>query len=88
MCSLSSATQVAPTLDPQPVRQPDGTVKPWYQGLTLDHIYPQCPGRQRSLPELTREGTARPCTRHELDPEGGDVCGWCLRVWRARQETT
>lgn len=22
--------------------------------------------------------------RGELDPDGGDVCGWCLRVWRAR----
>lgn len=69
--------------DPQPVVLLDGCVSPWYQGLTLDHIYPQCPGRVRSLPELVREGTARPC-RTALDPEGGDVCGWCLRLWRSR----
>lgn len=51
-------------------------VTDWYQGDTVDHLYPTCPGvRHRPL----RPG------RGALHPEAGDVCGWCLRVWRARQ---
>lgn len=58
-------------------------VRPWWLGLTSDHVYEGCPGRQRSLPELDKVGWVGPGLG-DLDPEGGDVCGWCLRVWRAR----
>jgi hypothetical protein len=59
-------------------------VTPWWMGISVDHMYEECPARQRSEPELKRTG-------HQLvgsgwlDPEDTDVCGWCLRVWKARQ---
>jgi hypothetical protein len=59
------------------------TVSPWWLGLTSDHVYENCPGRRRGLPELAKAGWDGP-GRGSLDPEAGDVCGWCLRVWRAR----
>lgn len=56
---------------------------PWWFGLTTDHLYEGCPGRRRSLPELRRYGWD-----HQglgtIDPLGTDVCGWCVRVWKAR----
>ncbi|MFF9310136.1 hypothetical protein ACF1BS_04415 [Streptomyces sp. NPDC014748] len=59
---------------------PENAVRPWYVGEVVDHVYPNCPLLRRSLPagEQPREGAG------DLYPEAGDVCGWCLRVWRAR----
>lgn len=56
---------------------------PWWMapiGLT-DHLYPTCPGLRRSL----RPGVVAVQGRGLLYPEAGDVCGWCVRVWRARR---
>ena len=55
-------------------------VDEWYVGLYTDHIYPTCPALKKSEPE-PRRGAGR------LYPEGGDVCGWCLRIWRTRKPT-
>lgn len=58
-------------------------VAPWWKGTVSDHIYETCPALRRSEPELKRHGWYG-VGRGELDPEGGDVCGICLRWWRAR----
>ncbi|MFI7644158.1 hypothetical protein [Nonomuraea sp. NPDC049400] len=56
-------------------------VDEWYVGHLDDHIYPTCPGLRRSGRPL-RRGSGR------LYPEAGDVCGTCLRWWRARKAKT
>jgi hypothetical protein len=53
-------------------------VDEWYVGHLDDHIYATCPGLKRSGRPLQR-GQGR------LYPEAGDVCGLCLRWWRARK---
>lgn len=53
-------------------------VDEWYVGHLDDHIYATCPGLKRSGRVLQR-GQGR------LYPEAGDICGWCVRVWRARK---
>ena len=56
---------------------------PWFIGVLDDHLYETCPGLNRSRRELQRCGWWAP--RHTtIDPLGGDVCGWCVRVWKAR----
>jgi hypothetical protein len=57
---------------------------PWWPGLATDHLYETCPARLRTLPALRESGWHRPGLG-SVDPEDGDVCGWCLRVWRARR---
>jgi len=53
-------------------------VDEWYVGEYTDHIYLTCPALSRSAwPH--RLGSGR------LYPEAGDVCLWCVRVWRARK---
>lgn len=54
------------------------SVAEWYVGAYDDHIYPTCPS-------LARSGTPPRPGRGRLYPEAGDVCGWCVRVWRARK---
>ena len=56
-------------------------VDEWYVGHLDDHIYATCPGLTRSRQPLQR-GSGR------LYPEAGWVCGWCVRVWRARKAKT
>jgi len=60
---------------------PENAIRPWYLGDVADHVYPTCPALRRSLPagKQPRAGIGH------LYPEAGDVCGWCLRVWRARK---
>lgn len=67
---------------------PDGRplISPWWLGTTSDHLFEQCPARQRSLPELRRCGWDKQGI-WGLDPEGTDVCGICFRWWRARSRT-
>lgn len=49
---------------------------PWVSGLTVDHLYTNCPSRVRSLPELVRFGWD--FGGDAIDPHGTDVCGLCL----------
>ena len=43
-----------------------------------DHLYLGCPA-------LVRAARGRdPVSVGEVDPLGGDLCGWCVRVWEAR----
>ena len=56
---------------------------PWWIGLTTDHLYPTCPAYARSLPELRRYGLDHR-GRGRVDPTWQGVCGWCSRVWKAR----
>ncbi|WP_155054550.1 hypothetical protein [Streptomyces blattellae] len=62
---------------------PENAVEPWYPSPTLliDHIYPNCPGLRRALPagEQPKPGLG------VLYPDAGDVCGLCVRWWRARR---
>lgn len=60
-------------------------ISPWWLGLTVDHLYPNCPGRLAAIPELERTRFSE-VGSGEIDPEGGDVCGICLRWWRARNK--
>ncbi len=48
----------------------------WYGGLTVDHLYDDCPNRQRGLPELTRCGWGD-IGGEGIDPHGTDICGLC-----------
>jgi len=57
-----------------------------YGGVTVDHLYPYCP----ALLKATRSTPFRHYwvgkrLAVEVDPEGTDLCGWCVRVWKARQ---
>lgn len=49
---------------------------PWFAGLTVDHLYADCPNRQRGLPELARFGWDE-LGGGRIDPHGTDVCGMC-----------
>lgn len=61
-------------------------ISPWWLGLVNDHIYETCPGRTRSLPELRKVGWDKRGLGALLlgADKNPDVCGWCQRVWRAR----
>ncbi|MFI8535392.1 hypothetical protein ACIGMX_34745 [Streptomyces aquilus] len=63
---------------------PERSVTPWYMAPMgpTDHIYPNCPGLHRSL----RPGEQAVQGSGALYPEAGDVCGWCVRVWRFRKK--
>ncbi|MFC8423977.1 hypothetical protein ACFUN7_24380 [Streptomyces sp. NPDC057236] len=63
---------------------PDNSVTPWYMAPMgpIDHLYPNCPGLRRSL----RPGEEPVQGSGALYPEAGDVCGWCVRVWRSRRK--
>lgn len=63
------------------------TAVAWWAGLTVDHLYADCPARTRSLPELAASGWDT-IGGTGLDPDGTDVCGWCRRVWHARTGAT
>jgi hypothetical protein len=56
---------------------------PWWLAPCgpIDHLYATCPDLQQSLGpgEVPVQG------RGVLHPEAGDVCGRCLRIWRARR---
>jgi hypothetical protein len=54
-----------------------------WMGLTTDHLYETCPIRIRSLPELRRYDWDHQCSM-PVNPIGTDICGWCVRVWKAR----
>ncbi len=56
---------------------------PWWFGVYVDHLYEECPARRRSLPELRLGGHDRQ-GYGTVDPLGTDICGWCRRVWLAR----
>lgn len=65
---------------------PADYVEPWFMGLTSDHIYEHCPCRERSREELERVGWWKQgLGALQVDSEFPfDVCGWCRRVWKAR----
>ena len=60
-------------------RHAEGAHAPWFVGQTVDHLYPTCPGLLRGL-----NGRAPKPAPGVICPEAGDVCGMCLRYWRAR----
>lgn len=57
---------------------------PWWFGLRADHLFEDCPARRRSLPRMREWGGPDGQGRGLVDPLGTDICGWCQRVWRAR----
>ncbi len=65
-------------------RHHEHAVTPWWMAPCgpTDHLYPTCPGLRRSL----RPGEQPVQGSGSLYPEAGDVCGWCVRIWRSRQQ--
>jgi hypothetical protein len=59
------------------------TTAPAWVGLITDHLIEACPHRARSRRQLERHGWWAKC-RSQVDPDGTDLCGWCVRVWKAR----
>ncbi len=56
---------------------------PAYLGVLVNHLVEDCPIRARSRDELERCDWWKP-TLLPVDPDGDDLCGWCVRVWKAR----
>lgn len=56
---------------------------PWWIGDGIDHLFETCPARTRSLPTLRKYGWDVQ-GQGTVDPLGTDICGWCVRVWKAR----
>lgn len=56
----------------------------WWMGLRGDHLYEQCPGRRKSVPRMQNLGWSTDMKSTLIDPDGGDLCLWCVRVWKAR----
>lgn len=58
-----------------------------YMGPMCDHLIPECPHMARSkraerIPFWKEKyGTQLLGT---VDVDGTDLCGWCVRVWKAR----
>ena len=54
-----------------------------------DHLYSTCPALARVKPwsvgKANRDQWPR-TTVDLVDPEGTDLCGWCVRVWKARSK--
>ena len=69
-----------PFFDMLAAADPDSTWEPWYPGEVVDHLYVTCPGLHRGRRDFRGQ-----VGRGAIDPAGGDVCGWCQRVWRARE---
>ena len=65
-------------------RHHENAVTPWWMAPCgpTDHLYANCPGLQRSL----RPGEQPVQGSGALYPEAGDVCGWCVRIWRSRRQ--
>jgi hypothetical protein len=64
-------------------KQLDVSAAPAWMGINVDHLIEACPHRERSRAELERHGMWRQCVGL-VDPDGTDLCGWCVRVWKAR----
>jgi hypothetical protein len=56
-------------------------VEPWFPGLWVDHLYKNCPLLAQH-PDPLRPAIGRGAIYPE-SYDGEDICGWCLRVWRA-----
>jgi len=57
-----------------------------FLGLTTDHLYTNCPHLVRMVDNPDNAGYHWLGDRAigEVDPLGTDICGWCQRVWMAR----
>jgi len=57
-----------------------------FGGLNVDHLYRDCP-LLKGLMSHESQGFNQYLgaeLRGEVDPLGTDICGWCQRVWMAR----
>ena len=52
-----------------------------WMGLTVDHLYPDCPSRTRGEMRLRAWGWWQKCS-DLVDPLGTDICGLCLHRWK------
>lgn len=59
------------------------SVEPWFPGVAVDHLFQHCPILRQSRSTL-RPAIGRGAIYPEAD-DGADICGWCLRVWRANR---
>lgn len=61
-----------------------------YMGLGVDHLIETCPALNRSRGQrVCCEGGPRVGDRclGTVEVNGTDLCGWCVRVWRARDRS-
>lgn len=60
-----------------------------FAGVTTDHLYQRCPALQRlkAGPTPLRYPDMRFGKRYVIpvDPLEANICGWCRRVWKAKQ---
>ncbi len=59
-----------------------------FLGVTVDHLYHNCPALQRSINAgTTWQGQWKmgDKARGTVDPMGSDVCGWCRSVYIAKR---
>jgi len=57
-----------------------------FRGLTTDHLYDTCPSLVRSVERQPLVYGIGQRLQGEVDPLGTDICGWCQRVWIARNK--
>jgi hypothetical protein len=59
----------------------------WFAGLTVDHLYADCPNRVSAKTALLRAGYWN-LGGGGADPHGSDICGMCVhRHGRAQHAT-
>jgi len=58
----------------------------WWAGVTVDHLYEDCPSRARAEATLRAWDEWDMCSEG-IDPLGTDVCGLCRRRWIREQVT-
>jgi hypothetical protein len=59
------------------------TFAPAWMGVLSDHLIESCSHRLKTRRELEPAGWWKPLAML-VDPDGPDLCGWCVRVWKAR----
>lgn len=70
------------------VSRRDRTQTTAYLGTVVDHLIPTCPGLRRSMAAYPDDNIIGKKCVDLVDPLGTDLCGWCVRVWKARNRVT
>lgn len=58
-----------------------------FGGVTVDHLYPDCPALLAATRRLPPDRDTWIGNRlfGTVDPEGSDICGLCRRRWETKQ---
>lgn len=60
-------------------------VLPWYPGVNMDHLYPECLSRTIVRIVLERAGNWDPVTSHPINPRSAGICRGCRERWETEQ---